>query len=60
MGVASVLAHADVRSAPGRSSGDDLDVRRRLVVAAYLICTQTRFELSRGAANVTLVRNTGW
>jgi hypothetical protein len=47
MGVASV-AHADVRFAPGRSSGDDVDVRRRLDAAAYLICTRKRFELSLG------------
>jgi hypothetical protein len=25
MGISSVLAHADVRSAPGRSSGGDVD-----------------------------------
>jgi len=33
MGVASV-AHADVRSAPGRSSGNNVDVRRRFDAAA--------------------------
>jgi len=48
MGVASVLAHADVRSAPGRSSGKDVDDRRQLDAAAYLICTQKRFDLSLG------------
>jgi hypothetical protein len=48
MGVASVLAHADVRSAPSRSSGEDVDDRRWLDAAAYLICTQKRFELSPG------------
>jgi len=48
MGVASLLAHADLRSAPGRSSGKDVDDRRRLDAAAYLICTQNRFVLSPG------------
>ena len=48
MGVASVLAHADVRSAPGRSSGEDVKVCRRLGAAAYWICTRKRFELSPG------------
>jgi hypothetical protein len=42
------VAHADVRSAPGRSSSDDVDDRHRLDTAAYLICTQNRFVLSPG------------
>lgn len=48
MGVAFVLTHAGVRSAPGRSSGDDVDERRPLDAAAYLICARKQFELSPG------------
>ena len=48
MGVASVLAHADVRFAPGRSSGKDVKDSRRIDTATYLIYTRTRFELSPG------------
>jgi len=48
MGVASVLAHADVRSATGRSSGEDVEHRSWLDPAAYRICTRIRFELSPG------------
>lgn len=44
-GVGSV-ARADVRSASGRSSGEDVDDRCRLDAAAYLICTRFEFELS--------------
>jgi len=59
MGVASVLTHADVRSAPGRSSGEDVDDRRQLVAAAYLICTRKRFELSPGCERNPALTDSG-
>ena len=46
MGLAERRPGTDAKA--GRSSGEDVEDRRRLDAAAYLICTQKWFELSPG------------